>query len=144
VVECEDAGTVVLEGRRAGAGPTASAVVADLIDIARGSRVPVLGVPAAALADHPSAPMSAHRGSYYIRLMVVDRPGVLADIAAVLRDHEISIEALIQRARNPGQAVPIVLTSHETTEAAMTAALARIGGLAAVLEPPRMIRIERP
>jgi homoserine dehydrogenase len=144
VVECEDAGTVVLEGRGAGAGPTASAVVADLIDIARGSRVPVLGVPAAALADHPSAPMSAHRGSYYIRLMVVDRPGVLADIAAVLRDHEISIEALIQRARNPGQAVPIVLTSHETTEAAMTAALARIGGLAAVLEPPRMIRIERP
>ncbi len=87
--------------------------------------------------------MSAHRGSYYIRLMVVDRPGVLADIAAVLRDHEVSIEALIQRARNPGQAVPIVLTSHETTEAAMTAALSRIATLAAVLEQPRMIRIER-
>jgi homoserine dehydrogenase len=144
VVECEDAGVVVLEGRGAGAGPTASAVVADLIDIARGLRLPVLGVPAAMLADHRSAPMSAHRGSYYIRLMVVDRPGVLADIAAVLRDHEVSIEALIQRARNPGQAVPIVLTSHETTEAAMSAALARIGTLAAVLEPPRMIRIERP
>ena len=144
VVECEDAGVVVLEGRGAGAGPTASAVVADLIDIARGLRLPVLGVPAAVLADHRSAPMSAHRGSYYIRLMVVDRPGVLADIAAVLRDHEVSIEALIQRARNPGQAVPIVLTSHETTEAAMSAALARIGTLAAVLEPPRMIRIERP
>ena len=144
VVECEDAGVVVLEGRGAGAGPTASAVVADLIDNARGLRLPVLGVPAAMLADHRSAPMSAHRGSYYIRLMVVDRPGVLADIAAVLRDHEVSIEALIQRARNPGQAVPIVLTSHETTEAAMSAALARIGTLAAVLEPPRMIRIERP
>ena len=144
VVECEDAGVVVLEGRGAGAGPTASAVVADLIDIARGLRLQVLGVPAAVLADHRSAPMSAHRGSYYIRLMVVDRPGVLADIAAVLRDHEVSIEALIQRARNPGQAVPIVLTSHETTEAAMSAALARIGTLAAVLEPPRMIRIERP
>ncbi|MCL6607587.1 MAG: homoserine dehydrogenase [Geminicoccaceae bacterium] len=144
VVEGEDAGVVVLEGRGAGAGPTASAVVADLIDIARGLRLPVLGVPAAMLADHRSAPMSTHRGSYYIRLMVVDRPGVLADIAAVLRDHEVSIEALIQRARNPGQAVPIVLTSHETTEAAMSAALARIGSLAAVLEPPRMIRIERP
>lgn len=144
VVECEDAGPVVHEGRGAGAGPTASAVVADLIDIARGRRLPVFGVPASALADHRPAPMSAHRGSYYIRLMVVDRPGVLADIAAVLRDHEVSIEALIQRARNPGQAVPIVLTSHETTEAAMTAALARIGTLAAVLEPPRMIRIERP
>ncbi len=143
VAECEDAGPVVHEGRGAGAGPTASAVVADLVDIARGVRLPVFGVPASELADHRPAPMSAHRGSYYIRLMVVDRPGVLADIAAVLRDHEVSIEALIQRARNPGQAVPIVLTSHETTEAAMTAALARIGSLAAVLEPPRMIRIER-
>lgn len=143
VAECEDAGPVVHEGRGAGAGPTASAVVADLVDIARGVRLPVLGVPASELVDHRPAPMSAHRGSYYIRLMVVDRPGVLADIAAVLRDHEVSIEALIQRARNPGQAVPIVLTSHETTEAAMTAALARIGALAAVLEPPRMIRIER-
>ncbi len=143
VAECEDAGPMVFEGRGAGAGPTASAVVADLIDIARGHTLPVLGVPAAQLVDHRPAPMSAHRGSYYIRLMVVDRPGVLADIAAVLRDHEVSIEALIQRGRNPGQAVPIVLTSHETTEAAMTAALAQIGSLAAVLEPPRMIRIER-
>ncbi len=144
VTECEDAGAVVLEGRGAGAGPTASAVAADLVDIARGLRLPVLGVPAERLAEHRPAPMAAHRGSYYIRLMVVDRPGVLADIAAVLRDHEVSIEALIQRARNPGQAVPIVLTSHETSEAAMSAALARIATLAAVLEPPRMIRIERP
>ncbi|MCS7267561.1 MAG: homoserine dehydrogenase [Geminicoccaceae bacterium] len=143
VAECEDAGPMVFEGRGAGAGPTASAVVADLLDIARGTRLPVFGVPVAALVDHRPAPMSTHRGSYYIRLMVVDRPGVLAEIAAVLRDHEISIEALIQRGRNPGQAVPIVLTSHETTEAAMTAALARIGALASVLEPPRMIRIER-
>lgn len=143
VAECGDAGPMVFEGRGAGAGPTASAVVADLIDIARGARIPVFGIPSEALADHPVAPMSAHRGSYYIRLMVVDRPGVLAEIAAVLRDHEVSIEALIQRGRNPGQAVPIVLTSHETSEAAMTAALARIGRLASVLETPRMIRIER-
>ena len=62
--------------------------------------------------------MAAHAGSYYIRLMVLDQPGVLADISAVLRDHEVSIESLIQRGRNPGQAVPIVLTSHDTTEAA--------------------------
>ena len=65
----------------------------------------------------PIAPMSAHAGSYYIRLMVLDRPGVLADISAVLRDHEVSIESLIQRGRNPDQPVPIVLTSHDTTEA---------------------------
>ena len=67
-------------------------------------RVPTFGVPGASLADHPIAPMAAHAGSYYIRLMVVDQPGVLADISAVLRDHEVSIESLIQRGRNPGQA----------------------------------------
>ncbi|MDX6749307.1 homoserine dehydrogenase [Geminicoccaceae bacterium 1502E] len=143
VVEGEDVDAVLHEGRGAGAGPTASAVVADLVDIARGTRVPTLGVPAERLADHPIAPMAAHEGSYYIRLMVVDRSGVMADISAVLRDHDVSIEALIQRSRNPGQAVPIVLTSHETTEARMTAALARITELEVVLEQPRMIRIER-
>lgn len=143
VVEGDAVGAVVHEGRGAGAGPTASAVVADIIDVARGLRVPTFGVPATVLADHPIAPMAAHRGSCYIRLMVVDRPGVLADISAVLRDHNVSIESLIQRGRNPGQAVPIVLTSHETAEAAMRAALDQIALLSSVLEPPRMIRIER-
>ena len=81
-------------------------------------------MPSATLRDHPIAPMAAHAGSYYIRLMVLDQPGVLADISAVLRDHEVSIESLIQRGRNPGQAVPIVLTSHDTTEARMSGALA--------------------
>jgi homoserine dehydrogenase len=86
--------------------------------------------------------MSAHEGCYYIRLMVLDQPGVLADVAAVLRDQEVSIEALIQRARNPNQPVPIVLTSHRTVEERMRAALTAIGGFATVIEPPRMIRIE--
>lgn len=144
VVEGDQVGPVVHEGRGAGAGPTASAVIADIVDVARGLSVPTFGVPAARLADHPIAPISAHRGSYYIRLLVLDQPGVLAEIAAVLRDHAVSIESLIQRGRNPGQAVPIVLTSHEATEAAMRGALAEIAGLASVLEPPRLIRIEGP
>jgi homoserine dehydrogenase len=143
VVEGDQVGPVVHEGRGAGAGPTASAVAGDIVDLARGAVLPTFGVPATALADHPIAPMSAHAGSYYIRLMVLDVPGVLADISAVLRDHEVSIESLIQRGRNPGQAVPIVLTSHDTTEARMRDALERIAALQAVLEPPRMIRIER-
>ena len=143
VVEGDQVGAVVHEGRGAGAGPTASAVVGDIVDIARGLALPTFGVPATRLVDHPIASMAAHAGSYYIRLMVVDQPGVLADISAVLRDHDVSIESLIQRGRNPGQAVPIVLTSHDTTEADMRGALERIGALAAVLEPPRMIRIER-
>ncbi|MEZ5825215.1 MAG: homoserine dehydrogenase [Geminicoccaceae bacterium] len=138
----DDVDAVMHEGRGAGGGPTASAVVADIVDIARGVRLPVFGVPAERLADHPVAPMSKHRGCYYIRLMVLDRPGVLADVAAVLRDHDISIEALIQRGRNPGQQVPIVFTSHEAGEAAMVGALEAIGRLEAVIETPRMIRIE--
>jgi homoserine dehydrogenase len=117
-------------------------VVADLVDIARGIRLPTFGVPSSALVDHPAAPMAAHEGCYYIRLMVLDQPGVLADVAAILRDQHVSIEALIQRARNPNQPVPIVLTSHQTTEAAMTAALTAIEALPTVIEPPRMIRIE--
>jgi homoserine dehydrogenase len=144
VVEGDRVGTVLFEGRGAGAGPTASAVVADIVDVARGLRLPAFGVPSPRLAEHPAAPMTAHEGRYYIRLVVLDRPGVLAEVAAALRDHEVSIESLIQRGRNPGQAVPIVLTSHDTTEAAMRGALDHIGSLGSVLEPPRMIRIERP
>jgi homoserine dehydrogenase len=86
--------------------------------------------------------MERHVGAYYFRLMVVDRPGVLAEVAACLRDHEVSIESLIQRARNPGEAVPIVLTTHRTTEANLIGALGTISELDTVLEPPRLIRIE--
>jgi hypothetical protein len=77
---------LMLEGRGAGAGPTASAVVADLVDIATGRLVPPFGVPTSALDWQPGAPMERHQGAYYIRLMVVDQPGVIADVAAALRD----------------------------------------------------------
>jgi homoserine dehydrogenase len=86
--------------------------------------------------------MERHVGTYYIRFMVVDRPGVIADIAACLRDEQVSVEAMLQRARNPDEAVPVVLTTHETEEAALTRALARMDALDTVLETPRMIRIE--
>jgi homoserine dehydrogenase len=142
VAECDFAGQVTLEGRGAGAGPTASAVVADLIDIARGRVTPVWGAHSGALSDPPSVPMSAHVGAYYLRLMVVDRPGVIADVTAVLRDAGISLESMLQRGRSPGEAVPVVLVTHETRESAMREALARIAALDAVLEEPAVIRIE--
>jgi homoserine dehydrogenase len=142
VAEGDFVGRVMLEGRGAGAGPTASAVVADLIDIARGRLTPVWGAASGALSDVPSRPMSTHVGAYYLRLMVVDRPGVIADVTAVLRDQGVSLESMLQRGRSPGEAVPVVLVTHETGETAMRAALARIGALDAVLEPPTMIRIE--
>jgi homoserine dehydrogenase len=142
VAEGDFVGRVMLEGRGAGAGPTASAVVADLIDIARGRATPVWGAAAGALTAAPSVPMEAHVGAYYLRLMVVDRPGVIADVSAVLRDAGISLESMLQRGRSPGEAVPVVLTTHETSEAAMRGAIARIAALGAVLEPPALIRIE--
>jgi len=142
VAESDFAGRIMLEGRGAGAGPTASAVVADLIDIARGRATPVWGASAAALANTPSLPISAHVGPYYLRLMVVDRPGVIADVAAALRDNGVSLESMLQRGRSPGEAVPVVLVTHETREAAMRTALAQIAALDAVLEAPTLIRIE--
>ena len=142
VAEGDFVGRVMLEGRGAGAGPTASAVVADLIDIARGRATPVWGAASGALSDAPSVPMSKHFGAYYLRLMVVDRPGVIADVTAVLRDSGISLESMLQRGRAPGESVPVVLVTHETNEAAMRAALLRIAELDAVLEAPTLIRIE--
>jgi homoserine dehydrogenase len=142
VAEGDFVGRVMLEGRGAGAGPTASAVVADLIDVARGRVTPVWGAHSGALSDAPSVPMAAHVGAYYLRLMVVDRPGVIADVTAALRDAGISLESMLQRGRSPGEAVPVVLVTHETREAAMRDALSRIAAMDAVLEAPALIRIE--
>ena len=142
VAEGDFVGRVVLEGRGAGAGPTASAVVADLIDLARGRHTPVWGAANGALDASPALPMDRHVGAYYLRLMVVDRPGVIADVTAVLRDEGISLESMLQRGRAPGEAVPVVLVTHDCEEAAMRGALDRIRALDAVLEKPALIRIE--
>jgi len=142
VAEGDHVDTVIHVGRGAGAGPTASAVVADLIDVARGSRAPVFGVAASELSPLAARPMARHRGAYYVRLMVVDRPGVFADIAAILRDHEVSMESVLQRSRDPGLPVPVVMTMHETEEQAMVRALDAFATLDPVVEPPRMVRIE--
>jgi homoserine dehydrogenase len=135
-------GQVFLQGRGAGAGPTASAVVADLIDIARGTKIPVWGAAGTRLSTRPAVPISQHHGAYFLRLMVVDQPGVLADVTAILRDHGVSLESMLQHGRKPREAVPIVLVTHETNEAAIEKAIARIAELEAVLETPALIRIE--
>ena len=142
VAEGDGADTIMLEGRGAGAGPTASAVGADLVDIARRRATPTFAVPAAELEALPAAPMERHRGAYYIRFMVLDRPGVFADVAAALRDHDVSMEGVLQRGRAPGAVVPVVMTTHDAEEAGMMRALAQIEALDAVSEPPCMIRIE--
>ena len=141
-VDGDAVGSTLSYGRGAGAGPTASAVIADLIDLAAGRQVPVFGVPVAALGRASTLGLDGLTGSYYLRLMVYDRPGVLADLTAVFRDEQVSVEAMIQRGRAPEDAVPVVLTTHETDEASMRRSIERIARLASVTEDPRLIRIE--
>ncbi|HIC80615.1 MAG TPA: homoserine dehydrogenase [Kiloniellaceae bacterium] len=135
--------TTMYEGRGAGAGPTASAVVADLIDLARGTAPPVFGIASTQLRQLPTLPMERHACAYYLRLLVLDKPGVIADVSAVLRDADISMESMLQRGRaeGEGEPVPVIIMTHETSEASMQAALARIAALDATLEPPQLIRI---
>ena len=134
--------TTIYEGRGAGAGPTASAVVADILDIACGNPVPVFGIPARNLKPAQTLDMGRHRGAYYVRLTVVDKPGVFADIAAILRDHEVSMESVLQRGRAPGEPVSVVMTLHESLEADVVNTLDAMASLDAVIEAPCMIRIE--
>ncbi len=131
-----------LVGRGAGAGPTASAVVADIIDIARGLKTPTFGIPAKSLKDPKWVDIGETVNTYYVRMNVLDQPGVLADVSAVLRDHHVSIEAFLQRGRDPGQPVPMVMTTHETRHSDMTKACAQLEKLKSVLEKPCLIPIE--
>ncbi len=142
VAEGDFVGRSVYEGRGAGAGPTASAVVADLMDIATGRRVPPFGIPVGALKKIPSVPVAEHVGEYYVRLLVADRPGVFADIAIAFRDESVSMESVIQRGRNAAN-VNVVIITHETQEAPLLRALKRLQANAALVEPPHMMRIEK-
>jgi homoserine dehydrogenase len=146
-------GEVMLVGPGAGAGPTASAVTSDLIDIARGHILPPFGTKAKALKPYKKAEMRAHEGGYYIRLSVYDRPGAFAAIAGRMADQGISIESIVQR--RPGAELPgfnrrdenapafVVLITHQTTEAAIRKALAAIERDGHVDQKPQMIRIEK-
>jgi homoserine dehydrogenase len=86
--------------------------------------------------------LDRHIGPYYVRLSVLDQPGVIADISAILRDLHISIGSMLQRGRDPGEPVPVVLITHESEEAALAKAMTLIGDLDSVVEEPKIIRIE--
>lgn len=142
VAEGDFVGRVTLEGRGAGGGPTASAIVADLIDLARGTRTTPWGTATDRLGRGTMLPILAHHGAYYLRLVVLDQSGVIAEVAAALRDSGVSLKSMLQHGRSPHEAVPIVLVTHETSEASMRDAIERIAALDIVVEPPLMIRIE--
>ena len=135
-------GNTMFQGLGAGAGPTASAVVADLIDMSHDRRAPTLGVSYNLLENIPDIEIGKHIGPYYVRLMVADRPGVIADITAAFRDEKVSIESMIQRSRSTTEAVPVILNMHDCKEYEMQRALSNISTLDSVIEEPTMIRIE--
>jgi homoserine dehydrogenase len=139
---------LTLVGPGAGGEATASAVVADIADIARGVRSPPFGAPTSQLEDKPRPPMRRHEGGYYIRLSVFDRPGAFAAIAGRMAERHISLESIMQRGpaverSAPGGAVPVVLITHATTETSIREALVRIVSDGYLSEKPQVIRIER-
>ncbi len=141
VIEGVPVGRLFVQGRGAGEGPTASAVVADLIDIARRRTGLPFGMPVAELAQLPPANSATREGRYYLRLSVADRPGVLAELTAALRDHGVSIESLIQRPHADSSAATVVMVTHTTSEAALQASLEAMAASPSVTGRPVMMHI---
>jgi homoserine dehydrogenase len=140
-------GELTLVGPGAGGDATASAVASDIVDIARGIRVPAFGRPAAELVEADRVPMQRHEGGYYVRLTVVDRPGAMGAIAARMGERLISLEAIMQKRATKEAAaagvVPVVLMTYGTTESSIRDALKHTVADGVVRERPQVIRIER-
>lgn len=141
VADAGAAGPFFFEGRGAGEAPTASAVIADLVDVARGATGPALGRPATKLKTLSGTPPS-RISAFYLRFDVLDVPGVLAEIAGRLAESSVSIESMIQRGRAPGEPVSIVMITHECSETHVARALKVIAGSDKVLAAPCMIPME--
>ncbi|MHC1743149.1 MAG: homoserine dehydrogenase [Syntrophobacteraceae bacterium] len=141
-------GNIMLYGLGAGMMPTGSAVVSDLMDIARDiagdmpGRVPHLGFRPDRLRKVAIKPIADIRTCYYFRFAAVDRPGVLSKISGILGENDISIAAVIQKGRETQGAVPIVMITHEAREKDVEEALAKMSRLDVVLSPTQVIRIE--
>jgi homoserine dehydrogenase len=152
-VDADGLAPITLVGPGAGGMATASAIVSDLADIARGVRTPPFGRPAARMSMIRKAPMQRHEGGYYIRLLARDRPGTAATIARRLAQQQISIESIVQRHASqakgsapPGRSgdpVPVILITYATTEDAVRKALAAVRRDRVISGQPQVIRIEK-
>ncbi|BCP53590.1 homoserine dehydrogenase [Kaistia sp. 32K] len=152
-VEADFVGRLVLAGPGAGGDATASAVMSDIADLARGDVVGTFGRPAHLLKPYQQAGMRAHEGGYYIRLAVYDRPGAFASIAKRMAENNISLESIVQRRRAPKadapehprplEPQPVILITYDTTEAQVKEALDQITADGHIAERPQMIRIEQ-
>jgi homoserine dehydrogenase len=140
VLEGDSVGQIVLRGPGAGQGPTASAVMADVIDIARGIRLPTFGIPAAQLSD-PIAASSATPASYYLRMTLLDKPGALAKIATCLGDAGVSIDQMRQYGHQ-GTNAPVLIVTHKAAPDDVAHAMTRFAGTGVLVGAPVAIRIE--
>ena len=140
-IEGERIGRIFLQGPGAGEGPTAAAVCADIADYLAGGSRPVFQRPAASLSPLKPADRAQRRTAAYIRLMVSDKPGVIAAVTEALARCGVSIDSFLQRSVHEGGLVPIVITTHPALETKVEEALQQIAEIAAVVEKPRMIRI---
>jgi homoserine dehydrogenase len=140
VLEGDAVGQIVLRGAGAGAGPTASAVLSDICDIARGFRGPVFGQPAHTLTAATPA-LSQRPAAYYLRMALKDKPGALAKVAAVLGDSGVSIDRMRQYG-HVNESAPVLIVTHKTTRADIDHALAAFGGTSVVSGDPVALRIE--
>ncbi|HEX4694955.1 homoserine dehydrogenase [Sphingomonas sp.] len=141
VAEGNFVGRLLFQGAGAGDGPTASAVVADLIDIARGEFGPPYAMPAASLSALAPADSGERRGRAYLRFMVADKVGVLAEIAAAMRDAGVSIESLMQRGANGDGSVLVAIVTHEGPERAVAHALDKLRGSSSLAGDPLWMHI---
>jgi len=149
LVKGDAVGHTLYYGRGAGAEPTASAVVADLVDVTRmatadpENRVPHLAFQPDALSDEPILPIGEVRTAYYLRMRAYDRPGVLADITRILADLGISIDAMIQKEPEEGEEqVDIIMLTHETLEKHVVQAISRIEALPTISGAVIKLRLE--
>jgi homoserine dehydrogenase len=140
VLEGDAAGQIVLRGAGAGEGPTASAVMSDILDIARGTRVSTFGQPAATLATLSGARVTSP-APFYLRMALVDKPGALAKIATVLGDAGVSIDRMRQYGHE-GTAAPVLIVTHRTSRHALDTAIEGMAGTGVLASDPVAIRIE--
>lgn len=143
-VDADFAGSLLLVGPGAGASPTASAVVSDIIDIGAGFILHPFGAPSSKLKPFKRARLGQHQGAYYVRLAAFDRPGAMAAITRRMAEREVSLESIVQRSPRgaPGAQANVMIITHDTTEEAIRKALDAIEADGKVAERPQMIRIE--
>jgi homoserine dehydrogenase len=140
VLEGDNVGQVVLRGPGAGMGPTASAVMSDVIDIARGTRLSTFGQPAITLAPAPAA-LAASPVPFYLRVTLQDKPGALAKIATVLGNAGISIDRMRQY-DHPGPNAPVLIVTHKAARVDLDIAIAAMAGTGVLVGEPVALRIE--